>query len=140
MQSSATYNKILSSLVEANQLWAASVPILILGVAKRNFSRNDTPNPYHLFDLGSASGFLALQASAIGLAAHQIGGFSKEAARAALGIPETFELGSVIALGYQGEPATLPNERLLSTETAPRSRKPLEEIVLSAWDEPARLA
>jgi len=140
LQGSDTFNKILSSLAEANQLWASKAPVLILGVAKKDFSNNNRPNPYALFDLGSASGFLVLQAAANALSAHQIGGFSKDAARAALGIPETFELGSVIALGYQGEPSTLPNEQLLNREIAPRSRKSLDEIVLSGWGVPATLA
>jgi len=140
LQGSDTFNKILSSLAEANQLWASKAPVLILGVAKKDFSNNNKPNPYALFDLGSASGFLVLQAAANGLAAHQIGGFSKEAARAALAIPDTFDIGSVIALGYQGEPSTLPNEQLLNREIAPRARKSLDEIVLSAWGQPAQLA
>jgi len=42
-----------------------------------------------------------------------------------------------MALGYQDEPAALSNEELISRETAPRTRKPLSEMVFSAWDEPA---
>jgi hypothetical protein len=45
-----------------------------------------------------------------------------------------------MALGYQGEPSALPNAKLLDSETSPRSRKPLSEIVLAAWGEPAQLS
>jgi hypothetical protein len=45
----------------------------------------------------------------------------------------------VIALGYQGEPAALEDERLIQQETAARTRKPLGEIVLGEWGEAARL-
>jgi hypothetical protein len=45
----------------------------------------------------------------------------------------------VIALGYQGEPGALANEELIARETAPRERKPLNELVFSAWDQPANL-
>jgi hypothetical protein len=44
-----------------------------------------------------------------------------------------------MALGYQDEPAALVNDELISREIAPRTRKPLNEIAFSAWDEPAIL-
>jgi hypothetical protein len=45
----------------------------------------------------------------------------------------------VIALGYQGEPATLANETLIVRETSPRERKPLSKMVFEAWAEPVNL-
>ena len=139
LRGSQTYQKIGSALVEFNQLWALKAPVLILGAAKKNFSHNAAENAFHLFDLGSASGFITLQAAALGLATHQMAGYNQNAARKALGIPEEFDLGSVMALGYQGEPSALPNEQMISQETSPRARKPLSEIVLGAWGEPAKL-
>jgi hypothetical protein len=67
-------------------------------------------------------------------------GYDHDAARKALEIPEDYVLGSVIALGYQGEPAALANQQLLDRELAPRERKPLREMVFSAWGVPADLA
>ncbi|HEV2486577.1 MAG TPA: hypothetical protein VGT08_13685 [Terracidiphilus sp.] len=66
-------------------------------------------------------------------------GYDHDAARQVLEIPESYALGSVIALGYQGEPADLASDQLITRETAPRERKPLNEIVFSAWGEPADL-
>jgi hypothetical protein len=63
-----------------------------------------------------------------------MGGFSHDTARRLLEIPDNYALGSVIALGYQGEPAVLPNDKLIEREIAPRDRKPLSEIVFSSWD------
>lgn len=137
---SETYQKILSSMAEFNQLWSSKAPVLILGVAKKNFSHNNSPNGFNLFDLGAASGFLTLQAAALGLFTHQMAGYNKEVARTALGIPDEFDLGSIMALGYQDEPSTLPHEQMVSQEVAPRTRKPLSEIVLSAWGEPAKIS
>jgi nitroreductase len=136
---SETYQKIGSALVEFNQLWALKAPVLILGMSKKHFSRNNSDNPYHLYDLGTATGYITLQAAALGLATHQMAGFDRNAARTALGIPEEFEIGSVMAVGYQGDPSTLPNEKMIGQETAPRTRKPLSEFVLDAWDQPAKL-
>jgi nitroreductase len=132
-----TYQKILSSLGEFNQQWASTAPVLILGAAKKHFTRNNTPNGFNVFDLGAASGFITLEAAAIGLHTHQMAGFDKEVARKSFQIPDEFEIGSVMALGYQGEPSALKNEQMVSQETAPRTRKELSEIVFSAWETPA---
>lgn len=136
---SDTHQKIGSALAPFNQAWALKAPVLILGTAKKHFSHNNTPNGYAFFDLGAASGFITLQAAVLGLATHQMAGFDKDVARKALGIPEEFEIGSVMALGYQGEPSALANQQMLAQETSPRTRKPLGEIVLAAWGEAAKL-
>jgi nitroreductase len=138
-RNSLTHQKIFSALVGFNKAWAGAAAVLILGVANTVFTRNGTPNAYALYDLGAASSYLTLQAAALGLTTHQMAGFDHDAARQVLEIPESYALGSVIALGYQGEPAALANEQLIARETAPRDRKPLTEIVFSAWEEPARL-
>ena len=139
MRGSETYKKIFSTLIGFNQSWAATAPVLILGVASTKFTHNGAPNGYGLYDLGAASSYLTLQASELGLKTHQMAGFDQEAARKAFGIPEDYVLGSVIALGYLGEPAALGHEQMISMEVAPRERKPLSELVLSAWGEPAKL-
>jgi nitroreductase len=137
---SEPYRKIFDSLVPFNQAWAKSAPVLILGVTKTKFSHNDAPNRVALYDLGAAASYLALQAAALGLATHQMAGFDPEAARKSFEIPDDYLIGAVIALGYQGEPAALPNPQLAEREVAPRERKTLSEFVFSAWDTPASLA
>jgi nitroreductase len=140
LRNSDTFNKIFQSLIGFNQAWAGKAPVLILGAASTKFSHNGKPNAYALYDLGAAASYLTLQAASLGLTTHQMAGYDQAAARAALGIPEEYALGSVIALGYQGEPAALGHEQLIAMETSPRERKPLSELVLSAWGEPANLA
>jgi nitroreductase len=139
-RNSLTYKKIFDSLVPFNQTWAGHAPVLILGVANTRFSRNGSSNRVALYDLGAATSYLTLQATALGLATHQMGGFDPEAARKSFEIPEDYAIGAVIALGYQGEPETLASEQLIAQEIAPRQRKPLKEFVFSAWDSPANLA
>ena len=134
-----THREIVSSLIPFNQLWAPHAPVLILGVAKTRFSHDDSENRYAFYDLGAATALLTVQAAALGLATHQMGAFDYDAVRSALRVPDDYLLGTVIALGYLGEPSTLANEWIIAQELAPRTRKPLSEIVLSAWGEPARL-
>lgn len=132
-RNSPAYKKIFDSLMPFNKLWAASAPVLILGVTKTTFSHNGDPNRVALYDLGAASSYLTLQAASLGLATHQMGGFDPDAARKAFGIPDGYLCGAVIALGYQGEPAALANEQLIAQEVAPRQRKPLKDFVLTSW-------
>jgi nitroreductase len=140
VHNSSTFNKIFESLIGFNQGWAGKAPVLILGAASTKFSHNGTPNAYALYDLGAASSYLTLEAASLGLTTHQMAGYDQAAARHALGIPEEYALGAVIALGYQGDPAALGHEQLITMETSPRERKPLSEFVLSAWGTPAKLA
>ena len=128
--------RIASTLVPFNAAWAAKAPVLILAAAKMAFTRSGAPNPTALYDAGQAVGALTLQATAAGLAVHQMGGFDRERARVLLGIPEGYEPIAVLALGYPGDPAALPPE-LRSRETAPRTRVRLQDLVYGGrWGEP----
>ena len=135
LKGTETHQKIASALTGSNRDWAPKAPVLILGTTAAVNSRGGT-NAYAMYDLGAAAVSITLEAAALGLVTHQMAGFDKDAARAALGIPDSYALGSVMALGYQDEPATLPNEELISREIAPRQRKPLSEVVFTAWDQP----
>jgi len=129
----STWLKINEILAGTNRTWAHRAPVLILGVAHTRFSKTGAENRYALFDLGAASSYLTLEAAELGMTTHQMAGYDREAARNALGIPEEYSLGTVIALWYQGEPAALGNATLIERETTARTRKPLDEIVFSEW-------
>ena len=131
-----TYQKIFNALVEFNQSWARSAPVLVLSVAKKTFSGKGHPNRYGLHDTGAAMANLALQATADGLHTHSMAGFDNEKMRASFAIPSDYELGAVTAIGYFGDPSSLP-EHLRNQEVSPRQRKPLEEFVFSDWEKPA---
>lgn len=133
------HDKIWQTLLGFNHAWAGKAAVLIVGVARTLMSHKETPNTYALYDLGAASSYLTLQAAALGMTTHQMAGFDKAKARELLGIPEEYEFGTTIALGYQDEPHTLPNEELIKRESAPRHRKELEEIVFGEWGKPLEL-
>jgi nitroreductase len=133
----ATYAKIFESLVEFNQMWAKSAPVLVLSVGKKTFSHNGSPNYHGLHDTGAATAYLTLQTSALGLHAHSMGGFDHEKARELFGIPEDYAMGAVTALGYLGDVDALP-DRYKERELAPRTRKPLSEVVFAEWEKPAQ--
>jgi nitroreductase len=135
VKGSETHTKIFGALVSFNQSWAAKPHVLILGVAEAKDGKGN-PNKYAAYDLGQAAVSLILQATALGLATHSMGGFDHDAARKVFGLGEDHVLGAVIAIGYQDEPASITIPPMLEREVAPRERKPLSEIALAELDKP----
>lgn len=130
------YERLLSILAGQNRVWAAKAPVLILSVAKLTHETGEKPNRFALHDVGSATANLTVQATSLGLAVHQMGGFNGDQARTALNIPKDFEPVAVIALGYKDTTDSLP-EYLLERELAPRVRKDLSELVFDGvWENP----
>ncbi len=122
-------------LTEGNA-WAKAAPVLVASAYRTTFSRDNRPNVSALRDLGAAEENLFLQAFAAGLVMHQMGGFDRKRLKQEL-LPEGFEPGTMIAVGYPGDPEELP-ENLREGETRPRKRKLLSEVVFGpAWGEPA---
>jgi nitroreductase len=134
----AAYQKLLGLLVEFNQQWARTAPVLIITAAKKTFAHNGKPNRHGMHDAGAALAYLMLQATALGLHAHGMAGFDHERARKELGIPDDYEVGAAVALGYVDAPEKLP-EQYRAGETSPRQRKPLNEIVFGGqWEQPLK--
>jgi nitroreductase len=130
------YDQFLHLLAPANQEWVKTAPVIIIMAAKRTFSHNGAPNHYALHDAGQALAQLFLQATALGLHAHGMGGYDRDRARQELRIPDDYELGAAVALGYLGSPDQL-NGKQRESELAPRRRKPLSEIAFGAgWNQP----
>ncbi len=122
------FARLVSCLVEANQAWAKSASALALGVSRLNFTHNEKPNRAAIHDLGLAAGNLVMEATARGLAVHQMAGILPEKARELYSIPEGYESLTALAIGYAGDPAGLPEE-LRVRDAARRPRKPLKEFV-----------
>jgi nitroreductase len=125
----AQFDRLLGLLVPKNQDWARHAGALAISFGKKTFSRNGSPDRFGLHDTGTAFGQLSLEAVALGLQVHGMGGFDAERTRLEFAVPDDFEVGAAIAIGY------------LDGDNAPpdgRKRKPLAEIVFSgAWGTPA---
>jgi nitroreductase len=133
------FQRLLSCLVDGNQVWAKAAPVLALGVVSLKFARNGKDNRAAIHDLGLAANNLVMEATARGLFVHQMIGIVPDKAREIYGIPEGFEAWTGLALGYKGDPTSLP-DRLRERDLAPRQRKPLREFVFSGkWENPSPL-
>jgi nitroreductase len=134
------FDKMLSVLVEFNAQWAKSAPVLALAVAKLTFAKNNAPNRNAQYDTGAASALLSVEATAHGLAVHQMAGFDPDKARQVFGIPAGWDSIAALAIGYPGDPASLPPP-LKDRELAPRTRKPIAEFVMAGkWGHTASFA
>lgn len=132
------YAELASVLNPGNAEWATQAPVLMLTVAKMVTS-SGRPHRHAFHDVGLAVQNLSLQATALGLYVHQMAGFSVERARLLYGIPEEYEPVTLLAVGYLGDPDTLPAQRR-QQELTPRTRKPLREFVFAgAWGRTAPL-
>jgi nitroreductase len=126
----AEHSKLLSCLVEGNQVWAKRAPLLMITLAKLHFDHNDKPNRHALHDVGLAVGNLVVQATAMDLVVHQMAGILPEVIRECFSLPSGYEPVTGLAIGYQGDLNTLPEE-IREREQAPRSRKVLQEFVFA---------
>ncbi len=113
-------------LAEKNQLWAKNAPVLILAVATSKFNHNGSPSRWGMYDTGAAGMALCLQAVALGLVVHQMGGYDHVKAREVFGIPDDCTPMAMMAVGYQAE-ADLLADDFKESETGPRCRAPLAE-------------
>jgi nitroreductase len=118
------YNKALSCLVEFNQNWAKNAPVLVIGIAATKSSHNAEVNAWAQYDTGAAAFAMMLQATSMGMMAHQMGGFDAQKIKQLFALPDSYEPMSVMAIGY-------PSKEETSKE---RKRKPLgENFFMGSW-------
>ena len=123
---SAAHAPAAELLMSRNRLWAPNAPLLIAAFA-RTKNPDGSAYPIALYDLGLAVSQLVTQATAEGLAVHQMGGFDKARAREVFAVPDGWEPVAMIAIGHAGQADDLAQE-LRAGETATRTRRPLAEI------------
>ncbi|MDT8376998.1 MAG: nitroreductase family protein [Mariprofundaceae bacterium] len=129
------WQSMLACLAEKNRLWASHAPLLLLACSDAQFRQNGNPNRWGQYDTGAASISLCLQATALGLASHQMGGFDVEDARKAFAVPEQYMPMAVIAIGYAGSIDDL-DEGFAAVEKGERKRQPLSGNFFSGrWGE-----
>jgi nitroreductase len=124
------FERVLGLLVERNRQWAKTAWVLGFSTGKKTFTHNGAPDRFGLYDTGASMANLAIEATALGLHAHFMGGFDPVRARAEFHVPEDFDIGAAFAIGYIDGPPDPPPTR---------TRKPLRELVFSGdWGAAAK--
>jgi nitroreductase len=138
-QNPELFQQLLSCIVEGNQGWAKDAPVLALAIVSHKFTHNHEDNRAAIHDLGLAAGNLVVEATARGISVHHMIGIFPDKARDLFKIPKDCEAWTGMAIGYQGDPLTLP-DALKQRDLMPRQRKPLDQFVFSGkWGNPSPL-
>lgn len=131
-----SWQKALDCLSPGNQDWAKNAPLLILATSVQTFSHNEKPNKWVGYDTGAASISLCLQATAMGLLSHQMGGFDSDKLKANFALPTDINLWAMIAVGHSAALDSLSDDEL-ERELKARERRPLSaQFYLNGWSVP----
>lgn len=136
---SANHERLVARLSRGNSGWVPRASVVFVTAAQVSTGEEDDApaySDYALYDVGQAAAHLTLQARSMGLHTHQFAGFDHEALAADLGLPATHALLTGIAVGIQGDPASV-DERTAARDEKARERHALVEIARAGtWTEP----
>jgi len=124
---------VLTSMHEAlssGNKWAFDASMIIVVFSRKEDDCMIKNRIYHQFDCGLAAGFLILRATELGYVAHPIAGFSPKKTRAILGIPDEYDVITLIIFGRHSDSisSVLSDKQKASEKKRPR-RKGLDRIV-----------
>lgn len=122
-------SKMQSILNEENLEWAQHAPVLILILSKNIWAFNGKENYWHMFDAGTAWGYLSLEAQRRGLITHAMGGYNRKKARELYNIPDEYSIIAVVAVGKMGNPDNLSPRN--KEREKPAQRNALAEILFT---------
>lgn len=126
-----SFHRTLSCINESNWQWAQFGAMLIVVLARKNFTSHPVPNNHAHHDVGLAIGNLVLQATSLGIYMHQMGGIDYVKVREVFEVPEEYDVISIIVGGYPGNNDSLP-DKLRERELQPRHRKDLKDLVFES--------
>jgi nitroreductase len=124
------YKLLLSFLSDQNQVWASTAPMLVLPLAQVISTYKNRPNRLAFYEAGMAVGNLLLQATHMDLLVHQMAGYDVERAKEELVIPTRYEPMAMMAIGYKGDVAQLP-EKVAAWEKRERTRNEISKFLVS---------
>lgn len=122
-----TFEVIVGLLASGNAVWAKRASALVVNIVEEVSAEGKPQSAAH-YDVGQAAAHLSIQATHMGLIVHQMGGFDKDGMHKALGLDERHRPVVVMAIGTTGDASDL-SEDIQAREVAPRSRKPLSDVV-----------
>ncbi len=128
LRGDAAFAAIHDGLMGFNTVWAGTAAALIVVASKPWVDKDGARagNGWHAFDAGAAWMSLALQAQAMGLVAHAMGGCEADKLGPALSLPEGYVIQVVVAVGTQGAAADLPEK--LQPREVPSPRRPVADV------------
>ncbi len=118
---------LLAPALSQGNRWALNAPVLVVVATRPGDGGESNGIRYAVYDCALSVMCLTVEAEFRGLRCHQMAGWSGEELSRICGLPEDALPVVVVAIGYQGDPATLP-PGLREKEERPRERRSLDEI------------
>lgn len=123
------FETVVDNLMGFNRVWADRAGALVVAVAE-TAGDDGARRRWAEYDLGQAMAYFTIQAHHDGLHVHQMGGFDPAGLAAAFGLPEHLTPVTVAAIGTLAPADALPDDTLRARESAPRTRLPLDTLLL----------
>jgi nitroreductase len=109
--------------------WCHAASLIVAVFSRKEDDCVIKDREYHQFDAGMATAFLILRATELGLIAHPIAGYSPNKARAVLGIPEEYQVITLVLVGKRSAgPSPVLSPAQLEAETTRPERLPFEKF------------
>jgi len=122
------FEQLLQCLNPGNQSWSKNAPVIFVALYRTVYRKNNRPNRSALHDLGMANAQLLLQATALNIYGHLLGGFDSSKLEQFLSPGDELVPFCMGVLGYLGDPDIL-EEPHKTREVAERKRNSLDKIV-----------
>jgi len=125
----------VDTLSRGNLGWVPGAPVVLVAAYQcdRAPGEEKEASSHAAYDLGQAVAHLSLQATALGLATHQLRGFDRDRFATLARVPAWFRVMTGIALGRHGDPASADPE-VARREERERHRRGLPDLVhVDTW-------
>jgi nitroreductase len=110
--------------------WARDASMIIAVFSKKEIDCVIHDREYYLFDVGMATAFLILRATELGLVAHPIAGYSPRKTREILGIPNDYNVITLVIVGKHSDKiSTVLSEKQIEAENKRPKRIPLNKFM-----------
>lgn len=116
------------ALSQGNE-WAHAASMIIAVFSKKEDDCMIRDREYHQFDCGLGAGFLIMRATELGLVAHPIAGYSPKKTKEILGIPEEYQVITLIIVGkHSDEISPILSGKQVEWETERPERLAIEKF------------
>jgi nitroreductase len=110
--------------------WCHAASMIVAVFSRKEDDCMIKEREYHQFDTGMATALLILRATELGLVAHPIAGFSPKKTREVLGIPDAYQVITLVLVGkHAAGISPVLSEKQVAAERSRPDRFPLEKFV-----------
>jgi nitroreductase len=120
-------DKVRAAMSKGNE-WTFKASMYAAVCARKDDDCIIKDRDYYLFDTGIAVGQLILRATELGLVAHPIAGYSPAKVREALGVPDDYQVITLINFGKKVQDTAGLTEGQVAGEAERPERKPTAEF------------